>query len=63
MSNLAKTKINRSLREDVLQQFLYSDDKGIALDRLSLIRNTSQTSGKLLTVLSEPAEGMKNLVT
>lgn len=63
MSNLMKTKINRSHREGILQQFLYSDDKGIGLDRVRLIRNTSQTSGKLPTVLGDPAAGTRNLVT
>lgn len=62
-SNLVKTKINRSHREGTLQQFLYSDDKGIGLDRVSLIRNTSQTSGKLPTVLRDWVAGTRNLVT
>lgn len=63
MSNLVKTKITRSHREGALQQFLYSDDKGIGLDRVSLIRNTSPTSGKLPTVLRDWAAGTRNLVT
>lgn len=62
-SNLTTTKITRSHREGTLQQFLYSDDKGIGLDRVSLIRNTSQASGKLPTVLRDSAVGTRNLAT
>lgn len=58
-----KTKITRSHREGTLQQFLYSDDKGIGLDRVSLIRNTSQASRKLPTVLRDSAVGTRNLAT
>lgn len=57
------TKITRSHREGTLQQFLYSDGKGIGLDRVSLIRNTSQASEKLPTVLRDSAVGTRNPAT
>lgn len=62
-SKLVRTKINRSHSErEYYNSFFIMMEKGIGLDKAKLIRNTSQTFGKLPTML-RGASGTGNLDT